>query len=40
MRIASFNVQSLFDSAKALSTKSWAEGRPVLEACQFWQRGA
>ena len=32
MRIASFNVESLFDRAKALNTESWAEGRPVLEA--------
>jgi endonuclease/exonuclease/phosphatase family metal-dependent hydrolase len=32
MRIASFNVESLFDRAKALNTDSWAEGRPILEA--------
>ncbi|MFN8221737.1 MAG: hypothetical protein U0R50_00655 [Gaiellales bacterium] len=32
MRIASFNVESLFDRAKALATTTWAEGRPILEA--------
>jgi endonuclease/exonuclease/phosphatase family metal-dependent hydrolase len=31
MRIASFNVENLFDRAKALNTRSWAQGRPVLE---------
>jgi hypothetical protein len=32
MRIASFNVENLFDRAKALNQSSWAEGREVLEA--------
>jgi endonuclease/exonuclease/phosphatase family metal-dependent hydrolase len=31
MRIASFNVENLFDRAKALKTGSWATGRPVLD---------
>jgi endonuclease/exonuclease/phosphatase family metal-dependent hydrolase len=31
MRIASFNVENLFDRAKALNTHSWALGRPVLD---------
>lgn len=32
MRIASFNVQNLFDRAKAMSMGSWTAGRPILEA--------
>src|SRR6266851_778114 len=32
MRLASFNLESLFDRAKALNQKTWAEGRPILEA--------
>ena len=32
MRPASFNLESLFDRAKALYQKTWAEGRPILEA--------
>ena len=32
MRLASFNVENMFDRAIALNTASWAEGRPVLEA--------
>lgn len=31
MRVASFNVENLFDRAKAMNLDSWAEGRPVLE---------
>lgn len=31
MRIASFNVESLFDRAKALSLPTWANGRKFLE---------
>ena len=31
MRIASFNVQSLFDRAKALNPHDWDAGRPALE---------
>jgi endonuclease/exonuclease/phosphatase family metal-dependent hydrolase len=32
MRLASYNVENLFDRAKAMNLGSWAEGRPVLEA--------
>lgn len=32
MRIASFNVESLFDRARALSLPTWEEGREMLEA--------
>ncbi len=32
MRIASYNVENLFDRAKAMNLDSWEEGRPVLEA--------
>jgi endonuclease/exonuclease/phosphatase family metal-dependent hydrolase len=32
MRIAAFNVQNLFDRAKALNGQTWADGRPVLAA--------
>ena len=31
MRIASFNVENLFERAKALNQKTWAQGKPVLE---------
>jgi hypothetical protein len=31
-RIASFNVESLFDRAKALSLPTWQDGRKILEA--------
>jgi len=32
MRIATFNVENMFDRAKALNTDSWSEGKPALEA--------
>lgn len=32
MRIASFNVENLFDRARALALGSWTAGRPILEA--------
>ncbi|MER7004276.1 endonuclease/exonuclease/phosphatase family protein [Dactylosporangium sp. NPDC000555] len=32
MRIASYNVENLFNRAKALDQRTWAAGRPVLEA--------
>ena len=32
MRIASFNVENMFDRAKALNNDTWAEGKPALEA--------
>src|SRR4051794_31062913 len=31
MRLASFNVENLFDRAVALNQESWAAGRPALE---------
>lgn len=31
MRLASFNVENLFDRAKALNQSTWAEGKPVLD---------
>lgn len=31
MRIASFNVENLFQRARALSAATWAEGKPLLE---------
>ena len=31
MRIASFNLENLFDRAKALNQETWDEGRPTLE---------
>src|SRR5258708_16641022 len=34
MRIAAFNVENLFNRAKALDQRTWAAGRPVLEAYQ------
>jgi endonuclease/exonuclease/phosphatase family metal-dependent hydrolase len=30
MRLAVFNVQNLFDRAKAMNQESWADGRPIL----------
>lgn len=32
MRLATFNVENMFDRAKALNGKDWAEGKPALEA--------
>lgn len=32
MRIASFNVENMFDRAKALNNERWTEGKPALEA--------
>jgi endonuclease/exonuclease/phosphatase family metal-dependent hydrolase len=32
MRLASFNVENMFDRAKAMNQESWAEGRPALAA--------
>ncbi|MBL7259838.1 endonuclease/exonuclease/phosphatase family protein [Paractinoplanes lichenicola] len=34
MRIASYNVENLFNRARALDQRTWAAGRPVLEAYQ------
>lgn len=34
MRIASYNVENLFDRARALDQRSWSVGRPALEAYQ------
>jgi len=34
MRIASYNVENLFNRAKALDQATWAAGRPILEAFQ------
>jgi endonuclease/exonuclease/phosphatase family metal-dependent hydrolase len=34
VRIASYNVENLFNRARALDQRTWAEGRPVLEAYQ------
>jgi endonuclease/exonuclease/phosphatase family metal-dependent hydrolase len=31
LRIASFNVENLFDRARALNLETWAEGKPVLQ---------
>jgi endonuclease/exonuclease/phosphatase family metal-dependent hydrolase len=31
VRLASYNVENLFDRAKAMNLESWAEGKPVLE---------
>jgi len=31
MRLATFNVENLFDRVKALNLDSWAEGKPVLD---------
>lgn len=32
LRLATFNVENLFDRAKALNTTTWEQGRPVLQA--------
>jgi hypothetical protein len=32
MRLASYNVENLFDRARALNQETWAQGRPILEA--------
>lgn len=32
MKLASYNLENLFDRAKALNRDTWAEGRPVLDA--------
>jgi endonuclease/exonuclease/phosphatase family metal-dependent hydrolase len=32
MRIATYNVENMFDRAKALNQETWAEGKPALEA--------
>jgi endonuclease/exonuclease/phosphatase family metal-dependent hydrolase len=32
MRLATYNVENMFDRAKALNQENWAEGRPALEA--------
>jgi endonuclease/exonuclease/phosphatase family metal-dependent hydrolase len=32
MRVATYNVENLFDRARALDQRTWAQGRPVLEA--------
>ena len=34
MRIAAFNVENLFNRARALDQRTWAAGRPVLESYQ------
>ena len=31
MRLASYNVENLFDRAKAMNLDTWEEGKPVLE---------
>ncbi len=31
MRLAVYNLENLFDRAKAMNLDSWAEGQPVLE---------
>src|SRR5258706_7017781 len=33
MRLASYNVENLFDRAKAMNLDTWEEGKPSLEAC-------
>jgi endonuclease/exonuclease/phosphatase family metal-dependent hydrolase len=32
MRLATFNVENMFDRAKAMNSKTWADGKPALEA--------
>ena len=32
LRLATFNVENLFERAKALNTTTWAQGEPVLQA--------
>ena len=34
LRIAGFNVENLFNRARALDQRTWSMGRPVLEAYQ------
>lgn len=34
MRLAAYNLENLFDRAKALNLATWAEGKPILEAYQ------
>jgi endonuclease/exonuclease/phosphatase family metal-dependent hydrolase len=34
MKVASYNVENMFDRAKAMNMDHWAEGRPALEAHQ------
>lgn len=31
MRLATFNVENMFERAKALNLSTWAEGKPMLE---------
>ena len=31
IRIAAYNVENLFERAKALNGETWAQGRPILE---------
>jgi hypothetical protein len=31
VRLAAYNVENLFDRAKAMNLETWAQGRPVLE---------
>lgn len=38
MRLVSFNVENLFERAKALNTETWAEGKPVLAAFERFNR--
>ena len=38
IRVATFNVQNLFERAKALNQDTWAEGRPVLELFESLNR--
>ncbi|WEX08022.1 hypothetical protein [Chelativorans sp. AA-79] len=32
MRLAAYNVENLFDRAKAMNLDTWEEGKPILEA--------
>jgi endonuclease/exonuclease/phosphatase family metal-dependent hydrolase len=38
VRLASFNVENLFERAKAMNLATWAEGRPVLAAYERFNR--
>jgi endonuclease/exonuclease/phosphatase family metal-dependent hydrolase len=40
VRLATFNVENLFQRAKALDLTTWAEGRPVLDAWNRFNRTA
>ena len=31
MRLSTFNVENMFDRAKALNLATWAEGKPILD---------